>query len=85
VYYCFFFFISFRRLSRISNDTLVCDEYLQFEFNNDDITSTSLRFLLFCIDRSGIQDLLFESIIRLNSTMLPSYQEILQFKDLPQV
>jgi hypothetical protein len=64
---------------------LICDEYLQFEFNNDDIPSTSLRFLLFCIDRSGIQDLLFESIIRLNSSMLPNYQEILQFKDLPQV
>jgi hypothetical protein len=79
------FFIYSRKLSRVSNDTLICDEYLEFEFNKDDITLTSLRFLLFCIDRSGIQDLMFEGTIRLNSSMIPNYQQIIQFKDLPQV
>jgi hypothetical protein len=80
-----FFLISFRKLFRTSNDTLTCDEYLQFEFNKDDVTSTSLRFLLFCIDRSGIQDVMFESVIRLNPSMIRNYQQIIEFNDLPQV
>jgi hypothetical protein len=78
-------FISFRKLSRLSNDTLTCNEYLQFELNKDDITSTSLRFLFFCIDRSGAQDLMSEAILRLNLPMIPNYQQIIEFKDLPQV
>jgi hypothetical protein len=67
------------------NDTLTLDEYLQFEFNQDDITTTSLRVLLFCIDRSGIQDLMCESLIRFNPSMIPNFQQVIQFKDLPQV
>jgi hypothetical protein len=67
------------------NDTLICDEYLQFDFNQDDITTTSLRFLFFCIDRSGIQDLISESLIRFNPSMISNFQQVIQFKDLPQV
>jgi hypothetical protein len=77
--------MSFRKLLRTSNDTLTCDEYLQFEFNKTDITSTSLRFSLFCTDRSGIQDFMFESIVRLNPSMIPTYQDIIELKDPPQV
>ena len=75
----------FRKLSRTSNDILICDEYLQFQLNKNDIKSTSLRFLLFCTDRSGLQDLMFESIIRLNLSMIPTYQQVIELKDLPQV
>jgi hypothetical protein len=64
---------------------LICDEYLQFEFNQDDLTTTSLRLLLFCIDHSGIQDLISESLISLNSSMAPNWQQVVQFKELPQV
>jgi hypothetical protein len=64
---------------------LICDEYLQFELSRDDVTSTSIRFLLFCIDRTGIQDLMCETIIALNSSMISNYQQIIEFKDLPQV
>ena len=53
---------------------------LQFQLNKNDITSTSIRFLLFCIDRTGIQDLMFETIISLNSSMIPNYQQILNLK-----
>jgi hypothetical protein len=28
---------------------------------------------------------MFEGTIRLNSSMIPNYQQIIQFKDLPQV
>ncbi len=80
-----FFLISFRKLFRTSDDRLTCDEYLQFECNKDDVTSTSLRFLLFCTDRSGIQDVMFESMIRLNPSMIRNYQQIIEFNDLPQV
>jgi hypothetical protein len=76
---------SFRHLSHTSNDTLICDENLQFQFNKNDIALTSLRFLLCCTDRSGIQDLMFESLIRLNPSMIPEYQQIIEFKELPQV
>ncbi len=85
-HYLIFLFISFRKLSRISNDdTLLCDETLQFEFHKDDITTTSLRFLLFCIDRTGIQDLISEALIRFTPSMISNFQQIIQFKDLPQV
>ncbi|CAF3354410.1 unnamed protein product [Rotaria sp. Silwood1] len=74
-----------KKLSRTSSDTLICDEYLLFELNINNIKSTSLRFLLFCIDRSGIQDLMFEAVIPLNSSMIPHYQQIIDFKDLPEI
>ncbi|CAF0798159.1 unnamed protein product [Rotaria sordida] len=73
------------KLLRTSSDILICNQYLQFELNKDNIKSTSLRFLLFCIDRSGIQDLMFESVIHLNALMIPHYQEIIEFKDLPEI
>jgi hypothetical protein len=72
-------------LLRTPNDTLICDEQIQFPFNKNDITSTSLRFLLFSTDRSGVQDLMFESLICLNPSMIPKYQQIIEFKDIPQV
>jgi hypothetical protein len=78
------FFFS-RNLIRTSNDTLLCDEYLEFHLNKKELTLTSLRFALICIDRSGIQDLMFETLIRLNVSMIPKYQQILQFNTLPQV
>ncbi|CAF2885353.1 unnamed protein product [Rotaria sp. Silwood2] len=74
-----------KKLSRTSSDTLLCHEYLLFEFNKDSIKSTSLRFLLFCIDRSGIHDLMFEAVIPLNSSMIPHYQQIIEFKNLPEI
>jgi hypothetical protein len=77
--------IFFRNLFRASNDILICNEYVQFQLNKNDLTLTSLRFLLFCIDRSGIQDLMFEKLIHLNASMIPKYEQIIQFKDLPQV
>ena len=75
----------FRNLSRTTNDTLICDEYVQFQLNKNDLTLTSLRFLLLCIDRLGIEDLMLESLIHLNPSMIPEYQQIIQFKNLPQV
>jgi hypothetical protein len=53
--------------------------------NKKDITSTSIRFLLFSTDRTGIQDLMFESLISLNTSMIPKYQQTIEFKDVPQV
>jgi len=58
---------------------------VQFQFNKNDITLTSLRFLLFCTDRSGIQDLMFEGLIPLNPSMIPKYQQIVEFQNFPQV
>ena len=75
----------FRNLIRTTNDTLICDEYLQFQLNKNDITLTSLRFLLFCTDRSGSQDLMFETLVCLNPSMIPDYQQIIEFKTIPQV
>ncbi|CAF1118199.1 unnamed protein product [Adineta steineri] len=74
-----------KKLVRISDDKLLCDEHLQFELSKDNITSTSLRFLFFCVDRSGIQDLMFESVLCLTPSMLNEYQQIIEFKDLPQI
>ncbi|CAF0891123.1 unnamed protein product [Rotaria sordida] len=74
-----------KNLSRTSNDTLLCDQDIQFQFNRNDITLTTLRFLLFCADRSGFQDLMFEALIRLNPSMIPKYQQIIEFKNLPQI
>jgi len=90
---CFFLLILFffeknfffRNLSRTTNDTLICNEYIQFQLNKNDLALTSLRFLLFSIDRSGIQDLMFETLIYLNLSMIPNYQQIIQFNNLPQV
>jgi hypothetical protein len=83
--FLFVFFLFSRNLSRTINDTLICDEYIQFQLNKNDLTLTSLRFLLFCIDRSGIQDLMFETLIHLNLSMIPNYQQIIQFNNLSQV
>ncbi|CAF2595720.1 unnamed protein product [Rotaria sp. Silwood2] len=74
-----------KNLSRTSSDTLLCDEHLQFQFNRNEITLTSIRFLLFCTDRSGFQDLMFEALIRLNPSMIPKHQEMIEFKNPPQV
>ncbi|CAF3593242.1 unnamed protein product [Rotaria sp. Silwood1] len=74
-----------KNLLRTASDTLLCDEHLQFQFNRNDITLTSIRFLLFCTDRSGFQDLIFEALIRLNPSMIPKHQEIIEFKNPPQV
>ncbi|CAF3890782.1 unnamed protein product [Rotaria sp. Silwood1] len=76
---------SIKNLLRTASDTLLCDEHLQFQFNRNDITLTSIRFLLFCTDRSGFQDLIFEALIRLNPSMIPKHQEIIEFKNPPQV
>ena len=74
-----------RSLPRTSNDTLVCDESLQFQFEKNDLALTSLRFLLFCADRSGIQDLMFESIISMNPSLAPSHKQTIEFHNLPEV
>ena len=61
------------------------DEYLHFKFSKTDLTSTSLRLLLFCIDRSNTEDLMCEATIRFNPSMAPNYQQVIPFSDLPQV
>ncbi|UJR26046.1 hypothetical protein I4U23_007392 [Adineta vaga] len=74
-----------KKLSRTADDKLTCDEYLSFELHKDDAKTSSLRFLLFCIDRSGVQDVMFESIIRLNSSITEPDQKLVELKDLPQI
>lgn len=64
---------------------MTCDEQMKFEFNRNDLALTSIRFLLFCIDRSGLKDLMFEGLITLNPSMIPKHQQIIEFKGLPQV
>lgn len=76
---------STKNLIRTTDDTLICDECIQFALPKNDLTSTSLRFLLMAIDRSSIQDLMFETILPLNLSMVPQYQQIVQFNNLPQV
>lgn len=80
-----FFFVRFRKLSRMPDNTLMCDEYLHFKFSKTDLTSTTLRLLLFCIDRSNTEDLMCEATIRVNPSMAPNYQQVIPFSDLPQV
>ena len=67
------------------DSTLTCDEFLHFKFSKADLTSTSLRFLLFCIDRSNAEDLLAEAVIRVTPSMIPMFQQITPFNSLPQV
>ncbi|CAF0775989.1 unnamed protein product [Adineta steineri] len=75
-----------KNLSRLTDDTLTCNEFVQFQLNKNNIGLTSLRFLLFCTDRSGgLQDLMFESLIPLNPSMIPKYQQIIEFQKLPQI
>lgn len=79
------YFNQFRKLSRTSTDLLICDEYLKFEVNSDSVKTSSLRFLLFAVERSGNQDLMFEDIIRLNTSMIPHHQQTIEFKTWPEV
>jgi len=85
----FFFEFDFvcvcRRLSRTNENTIICDEYAEFQIIETDLSSTSLRFLLFCTDHSGIQDLLIENIIPLNQEMIPKYDQVILLHNLPQV
>ncbi|CAF1626878.1 unnamed protein product [Rotaria magnacalcarata] len=74
-----------KKLSRTTSDTLICDEHLQFALNSDSVKSVSLRFSLFCIERAGIQDVMFEATIRLDASMIPHYRQIIEFKDLPEI
>ncbi|UJR22892.1 hypothetical protein I4U23_025920 [Adineta vaga] len=74
-----------KSLPRTSNDTLICDEFVQLQFEKNDLALTSLRFLLFCIDRSGIQDLMFESIIPMNPSLVPKHKKIIEFQNPPQI
>ncbi|CAF2046137.1 unnamed protein product [Rotaria magnacalcarata] len=73
-----------KALLRTSNDALVCNEHMQFQLNRNDIPLTSVRFQLICMDRSGLKDLMFETLLPLNPTMIPKYQQIVEFKTLPQ-
>lgn len=69
----------------MSDSTLTCNEYLHFKFSKADLTSTSLRLLLFCIDRSNIEDILAEAVIRITPSMIPTFQQAILFNSLPQV
>lgn len=74
-----------RALPRTDSDNLICDEHVQFLLNKIDLNSISLRFLLCCADRSGIEDVMFESVLPLQTSMIPHYEQTIEFKDLPQV
>ncbi|CAF0811494.1 unnamed protein product [Adineta ricciae] len=74
-----------RKLLRTADDKLTYNEYLSFEFNKDIAKSSCLRFLLFCIDRSGVQDIMFESVIDLNLSLIEPLEKPIVFKDLPQI
>ena len=80
----YLYFLS-RKLLRTPDDKLTYNEYLSFEFDKDIAKSSCLRFLLFCIDRSGVQDIMFESVIDLNSSLTEPLEKSILFKDLPQV
>ena len=58
---------------------------MQFQFNKNDLTAISFRFLLTCVDRTSLQDIMFEALIPMQLSMIPHHQQIVEFTDLPQV
>lgn len=75
----------FRNYQRTPDNQLIFDENMLFQIAKNDFALNTLRFSLFAIDRSGIEDLMFENLVPLTTSLIPRCQQTIQFKNLSEV